>query len=214
LYGPFKEKEMRNLFNMIALVATAFTMFYLGKSCTIKDCADTPVTVVDSSAINRLAEMYEIVDSIKEQNRELEVIIVRQQDSLTNVKQMLQYYEQRSARYVTLYTQAIQKKDMPAVIKSCDSIVFDYALYREACEDYVLTADSIMSEQYEINVAHKRTEALQQHVIEEFAEKYNEALKLNGYTQTEKNIAEKRRKKWRNIAAGLAAFIGLSILAR
>jgi hypothetical protein len=163
---------MRNLFNMIALVATAFTMFYLGKSCTIKDCADTPVTVVDSSAINRLAEMYEIVDSIKEQNRELEVIIVRQQDSLT------------------------------------------YALYREACESYVITADSIMSEQYEINVAHKRTEALQQHVIEEFAEKYNEALKLNGYTQTEKNIAERKRKKWRNIAAGLAAFIGLSILAR
>jgi hypothetical protein len=205
---------MRNLFNMVALIATGFTMFYLGKSCTLKECATESVVVVDTSAINRLTEMYHALDSIKEENRELELIIVRQQDSLTNIKQMLNYYEQRSARYVTLYTQAIQKKDLPAVIKSCDSIVFDYALYREACEDYVETADSIMSALYDINVVHKRTEAMQQHVIEEFADKYNECLKLNGYTQTEKNIAEKRRKRWRNIAAGLAAFIGLSALSR
>ena len=136
-----KSNYMRNLFNLIALVTVGFTMFYLGKSCSLKESGLPVIPIkVDTSALVKYRETKHILDSIKEENREMDMLIVAQQDELKATKLQLSTTSARAAKFSQLYNVAKRKLDTLSMLHNCDQMMEEYADYRYACETFVQEA--------------------------------------------------------------------------
>ena len=204
---------MRNLFNLIAVIAVAFTMFYLGKSCGLKQ-QDLPViqTPIDTSALVKYRETKHILDSIKEENREMDMMIVAQQDELNLTRKLLNTTSVRADRYAQLYNVAKRKLDTLTMLHNCDQMVEEYAEYRYACETFVQEADSIISAMYASNDTKQKIITRQDAMLDEMSSKYTKEVYSRMVAQTGEITENKKKKRWRDIAivAGVLAIFGLT----
>lgn len=204
---------MRNLFNLIALIAVAFTMFYLGKSCGLKQ-QDLPVILppVDTSVLVKYRETKHILDSIKEENREMDIMIVAQQDEIKATRTLLSTTSERADKYAALYNVAKYKLDTLKMLRSCDDMVEEYAEYRYACETFVQESDSIISAMYVSNATKQKIINRQDTMLDEMSAKYTREVYARMVAQTGEIVEVKKKKRWRDIAivAGFLAIFGLT----
>ena len=209
---------MRNLYNMIAIVAVAFTMFYLGRSCTLNQLPECPPAYIDTLAyaqtIKTLDSTMHVLDSIKEENREMDIIVVNQQNQLTITKDFLTITSRRAEQFAKLYIEAKNRKDAVSMTRNCDSIVEEYDTYRFTCDAYVQEADSIMSNMYVVNARNEQMIKDLDALVFELSDKYQECVTQSMIAATGENAEKRKKKRWRTIAIAAAALIGLNILTR
>lgn len=201
---------MRGLFNMIALISTAIVMFYIGKGCA-PECEVIKVFEVDSTL---LKQKQVVIDSLKEEGRELEVIIVRQQDSLNKVLSDMSKIKSKSEYTLAMYRRNRATMNVPAQLTNCDSIVNEYAMYREACETFVQETDSLVSVMYVQSTNKDKIIAQQDETINDINMAYinSAANQKLYYDQANKNI--KKKRTWQKVSAVLAGFLAVSLMAR
>jgi hypothetical protein len=208
---------MRSLYNLIAVLAVAFTAFYLGRSCTLREVANRPVvtdTTMSSLLVKKLDSTMHVLDSIKEENREMDITIVNQQDQLRLTKEFMSSTAKRADDLAVLYHEAKAKKDVPAMLHNCDSIVQEYDTYRFACDSFVQEADSIMSNMYIINQRQDQMIKDLNGLVDELSMKYMESVSASMIATTGEMVEKKRKKKWRSIAIIAAAIVGMNLLTR
>jgi hypothetical protein len=209
---------MRNLYNMIALIAVAFTMFYLGRSCTLQEVGDCPDATIDSveytRTIKKLDSTLHVLDSIKEENREMDITIVNQQDQLRITNTFLNTTEKRADSFATLYRKAKLRNDAPAMARNCDSIVTEYETYRFACDSYVQETDSIMSNMYVVNQRQDKMIKDLNGLVDELSMKYMESQSATMIAATGEQAEQRKKKRWRRISIILASVIGLNLITR
>jgi hypothetical protein len=205
---------MRNLYNLIAVIAVAFTMFYLGKSCGLTN--DPPCPAVDlnesSLLVKKLDSTREILDSIKEENREMDLLIVAQQQELNLTRQLLNTTSEKADRFSRLYNVAKRKLDTVTMLHNCDSLNEQFAEYRYACETFVQESDSIISAMYVSNDTKQKIINDQDAMLDEVSAKYTKEVYSRMIAQTGEIHEAKKKKRWRDIAlvAGFLAIFGLT----
>jgi hypothetical protein len=203
---------------MIAITAVAFTAFYLGRSCTYDEVADCPPAGIDTAAytqtIKTLDSTLHVLDSIKEENREMDVTIVNQQNQLAITKDFITTTAKRADSFAKLYIEAKTKNNVPAMTRNCDSIVAEYDTYRFACDSYVQESDSIMSNMFIVNQRQDQMIKDLNGLVDELSMKYTESVSTSMIAATGEMQEKKRKKKWRSIALIAAAIIGMNLLTR
>lgn len=204
---------MRNLYNLITVAAVAFTMFYLGKSCGLKQVA-VPVihTPVDTSILVKYRETQHILDSIKEENREMDMLIVAQQDELNLTRKLLNTTSEKADRVSRLYVVAKRKLDTVTMLHNCDSLQEEFAEYRYACETFVQESDSIISAMYVSSSEKQKVIDRQDAMLDEMSAKYTKEVYARMVAQTGEIVEVKKKRRWRDIAlvAGFLAIFGLT----
>jgi hypothetical protein len=204
---------MKSLYNLIVVMAVAFTAFYLGRSCTLREVTATPV-VIDSAMVKTLDSTMHVLDSIKEENREMDITIVNQQDQLRLTKDFMATTAKRADELSVLYHEAKNRKDVVSMARNCDSIVEEYETYRFACDSYVQEADSIMSNMFIINQNQDQMIKDLNGLVDELSMKYMECVSASMVAATGEMVEKKRKKKWRSIAIIAAAIVGMNLLTR
>jgi hypothetical protein len=115
--------------------------------------------------------------------------------------------KERSQRSQSRHAVATIKRDTVTIIASCDSIIEEYGLYREATEQFVATSDSIMSALYDAN---KMKEAA---IIEHLGYMETVGIKYQ-ILATQSMLDRQKKRKWQRIAAVLGVALGITLIAR
>lgn len=195
---------MKSIFNLTAIIGVAFTSFFIGKYYA-GSIPPELATVVDSTVNNAL------VDSLKEQTREMDMLITQQQDQLSATKKKVASAARQADTYLLLYTDAKERLDTLAMFTNCDQLAEEYTGYRIACDAFVQEADSIISAMYVAGETKNKIIAEQDTLIADLRGKFRVCTYDKLSAQSNSILENKKKKRWRT-----AAIIGgvLLLLAR
>ena len=208
---------MKTLLQFASTIAIAAIMFMIGKGCG-EQIIVPPPPVIDSADIWQVRAMmtkyHKRADSLAEENRELEVMIVRQQDELAAIKSNINVVERRASKYARMYDAAKQQLDTLTMISKCDSLRAEYEVYKQATQEFVDTADMIMGNLFKANNNLTDINADQRLIISNLNDRFEEAVYDKDVATIARREERKRTKFWRKATVIAAAVAGVLLIAR
>lgn len=196
--------KKKSLISITVFTAIAVAAFYFGKR--IDTTTICPDYVLIDTLSQEIAKRDAEISSLKSELLALEEKQAGYVAQLDKQGKQLKVSKLKADTYASLYEQAKSDKDTVVAMAACDSVISEYATYKEACEDYVITADSIISVMYVRIDRDKQIIANQEKTIQ--------TCRLGIIENRVDALTYKRkRNKWRAAAIIVATALGVSLIA-